>query len=344
VTAGKMRAARVPSATDHRLELVELELPEPAPGAVRIRVHACGICHSDSITLNGVWPLEYPRAPGHEIAGTIDAVTDGVVGWVAGDRVGVGWHGGHCGRCDRCRRGDFLTCRYLQIPGIAYDGGYAQYVVAPAGALARLPAGLPAEEAAPLMCAGVTSYNALRHSAARAGDVVAILGVGGLGHLAIQYAAKMGFKTVAIARGADKERLARQLGAHHYLDSVTVDPGHELKELGGAKVVLSTVTSAQAMEPLLGGLAIDGELIVVGASHEPLALNTAAMVGGRHTVRAWPSGTCVDSEDAMNFSLLAGIRPMIETMPLAHAQEAFDRMMSGAARFRMVLTHDAAGG
>lgn len=334
-----MRAVRVPSATDHRLELVDLETPQPAAGSVRIRVEACGICHSDSMTVNNVWPgITYPRAPGHEIAGTIDALGEGVTGWNVGERVGVGWHGGHCGHCDRCRRGDFLTCRFLQIPGMAYDGGYSEYVIAPVVALARIPEGLPAAEAAPLMCAGVTTYNSLRHSAARAGDLVAILGIGGLGHLAVQYASKMGFKTIAVARGSDKEELALRLGANEYLDSTAADVGAELQKRGGAALVLSTVTSAKAMEPVMTGLAIDGQLLVVGASHEPLTLNTAGMIGGRHSVKAWPSGTCVDSEDAMRFSVLAGIHPMIETMPLERAPEAYERMMSGAARFRMVLT------
>jgi D-arabinose 1-dehydrogenase-like Zn-dependent alcohol dehydrogenase len=339
--AKTMRLARVPSATDHRLELAEVEIPDPVPGSVRVRVKACGICHSDSITVNNVWPIVYPRAPGHEIAGTIHAIADGVIGWNVGDRVGVGWHGGHCGHCDRCRRGDFLKCRFLRVPGQAYDGGYAEYVIVPAGALARVPAGLSLQDAAPLMCAGVTTYNALRHSAARAGDLVAILGVGGLGHLGIQYAAKMGFNTVAIARGTDKEQLARELGAHHYVDSLGGDAGEALRALGCAKVILSTVTSAKAMESVLSGLGLHGELIVVGASHEPLSLNTAAMIGGNNAVRAWASGTCVDSEDTMRFSVQAGIRPTIETMPVERAQEAFDRMMSGAARFRMVLTHGA---
>jgi D-arabinose 1-dehydrogenase-like Zn-dependent alcohol dehydrogenase len=334
-----MRAARVPSTTDHRLVIDELEVPQPIRGSVRVRVEACGICHSDWITVGSVWPITYPRAPGHEIAGTIDAVGDEVVGWSLGDRVGVGWHGGHCGQCDRCRRGDFLKCRFLRVPGQAYDGGYAQYVIVPVGALARIPAGLTAADAAPLMCAGVTTFNALRHSAARAGDLVAILGIGGLGHLGIQYAAKMGFNTVAIARGADKELLARQLGAHHYVDSLASDVAEALRDLGGARVVLSTVTSAKAIEPVLNGLGLYGELVVVGAAHDPLMLDTAAMIGGNNGLRAWASGTCVDSEDAMKFSVQAGIRPMIEMMPLERAQEAFDRMMSGAARFRMVLTH-----
>lgn len=336
-----MRAARVPTATDHRLAFSDLAIPEVRAGHVRVRIEACGVCHSDSLTVDNFWPgISFPRVPGHEIAGTIDAVGEGVAGWQKGDRVGVGWHGGHCGHCDRCRRGDFITCRFLQIPGIAYDGGYAQYALIPAVALARIPDGLSAAEAAPLMCAGVTTYNSLRHTGARAGDVVAILGIGGLGHLGVQYAAKMGFDTVAIARGADKEELARRLGARHYLDSQAVDVGAELQRLGGARVVLSTVTSATAMEPVVAGLAVDGELVVVGASPEPLALNTAPMIGGRSGVRAWPSGTCADSEDAMNFSLLAGVRAMIETVPLERAQEAYDRMMSGAARFRMVLLND----
>ncbi|MBV8374961.1 MAG: zinc-binding dehydrogenase, partial [Candidatus Eremiobacteraeota bacterium] len=241
--------------------------------------------------------------------------------------------------CDRCRRGDFLKCRFLRVPGMAYDGGYAQYVVVPSGALARIPAGLTAEEAAPLMCAGVTTYNALRHSRARAGDRVAILGIGGLGHLGVQYAAKMGFDTIAIARGRDKEQLARQLGARHYVDSRAGDVGQALRDLGGVTVVLSTVTSAKAMEPVLNGLDLYGELIVVGSARDPLMLDTTAMIGGGTCIRGWASGTCVDSEDTLNFSAQAGVRPMIETMPLERAQEAFDRMLSGAARFRMVLMH-----
>lgn len=334
-----MRIVRVPSSTEARLELGEVDVPEPGTGSVRIRVEACGICHSDSMTVNNAWPgIAYPRVPGHEIAGTIDAVGDGVVGWKTGDRVGVGWHGGHCGHCDRCRRGDFITCRSLQTPGMAYDGGYAEYTIVPSAALARIPAALSAAEAAPLMCAGVTTFNALRNSGARPGDLVAILGVGGLGHLGVQYAAKMGFDTVAIARGRDKEELALKLGARRYLDSRATDVSAELRKLGGAKVVLSTVTAAKAMEPVLGGLGFDGQLIVVGAAHEPVVLNTAGMIGRRHSVKAWPSGTCVDSENTMDFSVLTGVRAMIETMPLDLAEVAYGRMMSGEARFRMVLT------
>jgi propanol-preferring alcohol dehydrogenase len=334
-----MKAAVVPSAGEHRLDTGDLPIREPGPGHVRIKVEACGVCHSDFLTVNNAWPgITYPRTPGHEIAGRIDALGSQVSGWSEGDRVGLGWHGGHDGNCDRCRRGDFLTCRNLQIPGIAYDGGYAEYLVAPAVALARIPEGLTAEEAAPLMCAGVTTFNALRHSAARPGDLVAILGIGGLGHLAVQYAAKMGFRTVAIARGRDKEELARRLGAHDYLDSTSSNVASELQQRGGATLVLSTITAASAMEPALAGLGVNGQLLVLGASPERLPVDTAAMIGGRHSIKAWPSGTCVDSEDTMRFSVQSGIRAMIETMPLEHAPEAYARMMSGEARFRVVLT------
>jgi len=317
----------------------DIATPEPGRGEVRIKVEACGVCHSDYFTVHNVYPgLSYPRVPGHEIAGIIDSAGSDVVGFAVGDRVGVGWHGGHDGSCDRCRRGDFITCRNLRVPGIAYDGGYAGYVVAPVVALARIPETLSAEEAAPLMCAGVTTYNSLRHSVARAGDLVAILGIGGLGHLAVQFAAKMGFETVAIARGSDKAEFARSLGAHHYIDSNADVVAEKLLELGGAKVVLSTVTAASAMEPVLAGLGFDSQLIVVGAAMEPLHLPTMAMLGGRHSVKGWPSGTCTDSEDTLKFAVLSGVRAMIETMPLERAQAAYDRMMSGAARFRMVLT------
>ncbi|HUZ50805.1 MAG TPA: alcohol dehydrogenase catalytic domain-containing protein [Candidatus Dormibacteraeota bacterium] len=334
-----MRSFRVSSPTAGQVELAEVPVPSPGAGAVRVKIEACGICHSDALTVHNVWPgIEFPRVPGHEIAGTIDAVGGGVVGWNVGDRVGVGWHGGHCGHCDRCRRGDFLTCRELQVPGIRYDGGYAEYTIVPAVALARIPDGLTAAEAAPLMCAGVTTFNALRNSGARAGDLVAILGIGGLGHLGVQYAAKMGFHTVAIARGASKRALALELGAHAYIDSAASNIGAELQKLGGATLVLATATSAKAMEPAMNGLTIDGQLLIVGASMEPMALQTVQMIGGRHSVKAWPSGTCVDSEDTMRFSVLTGVRAKIETMPLDRAPEAYARMMSGDARFRVVLT------
>jgi D-arabinose 1-dehydrogenase-like Zn-dependent alcohol dehydrogenase len=332
-----MHAARVPSATDHRLEQADIAIREPGRGEVRVKVGACGVCHSDAITVNSIFPIEFPRVPGHEVAGTIDAVGEDVGDFKVGDRVGVGWHGGHDGTCDRCRRGDFLTCRNLRMPGISYDGGYAQYMVAPHGALARIPEGLTAEEAAPLMCAGVTTFNSLRHSVARAGDLVAILGIGGLGHLGVQFANKMGFETVAIARGEDKAELARKLGAHHYIDSNASDVAAELQKLGGAKVVVSTVTAAKAMEAPLAGLGIDSQFIVLGAAFEPIAVHTVGMLGTRQSLRGWPSGTSSDSEDTMKFAVLTGVRAMIETMQLSNAQAAYDRMMSGAARFRVVL-------
>lgn len=338
-TTATMRSVRVPAANAARLELLTSDIPAVRPGTVRIHVRACGICHSDMLTVHNAFPgITYPRAPGHEIAGVIDAVGEGVVGWKAGERVGVGWHGGHCGACDRCRRGDFLTCRKQQIPGMAYDGGYSEFIIVPAVALARIPDGLSDAEAAPLMCAGVTTFNALRHSAARPGDLVAILGIGGLGHLGVQFAAKMGFETVAIARGADKEKFARELGARHYIDSRASKVGAELQKLGGAKVVLATVTAADAMAPALDGLTFDGQLLIVGAAMDPLPVNTAHMIGGRQSIKAWASGTCVDSEDTMNFAVRNGIHPMIETMPIERATEAYERMMSGNARFRMVLT------
>jgi D-arabinose 1-dehydrogenase-like Zn-dependent alcohol dehydrogenase len=333
-----MRAAVVPSAQDHRLEMRDVAVPEPGPGQVRIKVEASGICHSDAVTVNAIYPnIPYPRVPGHEIAGTIEALGPQVSGWSVGERVGVGWHGGHDGMCDRCRRGDFITCRNQQVPGIAYDGGHAQYVVAPTVALARIPGELTFEEAAPLMCAGLTTFNSLRHSPARAGDLVAILGVGGLGHLGVQFASKMGFNTVAIARGRDKEEFARSLGALHYIDSTASDVGAELQKLGGAKVVLSTVTAAGAMEPVMSGLDVDGQLLVVGAASEPLPIDTAGMIGKRSSVKSWPSGTCADSEDTLRFAVQTGVRAMIETMPLERAMEGYERMMSGAARFRVVL-------
>lgn len=322
------------------LELVEREIPEPGVGSVRIKVEACGVCHSDSFTKEGNWPgIQYPRVPGHEVAGIIDVVGTGVAGWTAGQRVGVGWHGGHCGYCDSCRRGDFVACQIApQVPGIAYDGGYAEYMVAPAGALALIPEALSAVDAGPLMCAGITTFNPLRNSNARAGDLVAVLGVGGLGHLGIQFAAKMGFKTVAIARGRDKEPLSRKLGAEHYIDSQTQDAAAELTKLGGAKVILATVTSGKAMSAVMGGLGVNGKLIILGAADEPLEVNGILMIGGRRSIMGWPSGNSIDSQDTLSFSVLTGVRAMTEVFPLEHAAEAYEHMMSGKARFRAVLT------
>ena len=334
-----MRAVRVTRAKGP-LELVEVTIPEPGPGSVRIKVEACGICHSDSVTKEALFPgIQFPRAPGHEVAGVIDAVGAGVAGWRAGQRVGVGWHGGHCGYCDSCRRGDFVTCQIApQIPGISYDGGYADYMIAPVGALAAIPEGLTAVEAAPLMCAGITTFNSLRHSGARPGDTVAVLGIGGLGHLGVQFAAKMGFKTVAIARGADKAPLARTLGAQHYIDSEATDAAAELVKLGGARVILATVTSGKAMSAVLGGLGVDGKLVVVGAAADPLEVPTLPLLFGRRSIMGWPSGTSIDSQDTLAFSVLTGVRPMTEVFPLERAAEGYERMMSGKARFRVVLT------
>ena len=338
------RIVTVPAADKPTLEVTNGPVKDPGLGEVRIRIHACGICHSDSLTVYNAWPgLTYPRVPGHEIAGTVEAIGPGVASWNIGDRVGVGWYGGSDGTCNRCRRGDFNTCVNLQMPGISYDGGYADYAIVPAVALARIPPELSFDEAAPLMCAGVTTFNALRHSIARPGDVVAVLGIGGLGHLGVQYAAKMGFHTIAIARGKDKEPDALRLGAKQYIDSQGTDAAAELQKLGGAKVVLSTISSTSAMGPLIEGLGSDGQMMIVGASYEPLSINTAPMfvLKRSNSVKIWLSGTAADSEDTMNFSVLTGIRAWIETTPLERAPEAFQRMMDGNPRFRMVLTTGA---
>ncbi len=338
----KMRAVQVPYAKGP-LELVERDIPEPGAGSVRIKVQACGICHSDSLTKEGIFPgLQYPRVPGHEIAGVIDAVGPGVPGWEPEQRVGVGWHGGHCGYCNSCRRGDFLTCQNdAQISGVTYDGGYADYMIAPAGALALIPPELSPVEAGPLMCAGITTFNSLRNSGARPGDIVAILGVGGLGHLGVQFAAKMGFSTVAIARGPEKGPLALQLGARHYIDTLSQDPAAALLKLGGAKVILATAANSKAMSAVVGGLGVDGKLIVLGAVMEPLDVPPIALIMRRLSIAGWPSGTSLDSQDTMAFSVLTGVRSMSEVFPLERAAEAYERMMSGKARFRVVLTTGA---
>jgi D-arabinose 1-dehydrogenase-like Zn-dependent alcohol dehydrogenase len=335
----KMRVVQVPR-PNGPFELVEREVPEPGAGEVRIKVEACGICHSDSFTKEGTWPgIEYPRVPGHEVAGIIDSVGEGVVGWTKGQRVGVGWHGGHCGYCDDCRRGDFFACKVAaRVAGVDYDGGYADYMIARTEALALIPEELSAVEAGPLMCAGITTFNALRNSGAQPGDLVAILGVGGLGHLAVQFAAKMGFKTVAIARGADKEPLARKLGAQHYIDSQAQDAGAELLKLGGAAVILATVTNGKAMSAVLPGLGANGKLLILGAADEPLEVPALLLITGRRSVEGWYSGTSIDSQDTLAFSVLTGVRSMIEVFPLERVNEAYERMMSGQARFRVVLT------
>ncbi|MEU3858792.1 alcohol dehydrogenase [Streptomyces sp. NPDC028722] len=323
-------------------ELTEREVPQPGPGQVRIAVEACGICHSDAFFVTAGLPgITFPEVPGHEIAGRIEALGEGARdrGWEAGDRVAVGWFGGSCGHCRACRRGDFILCVELAVPGWAYDGGFAEQVVAPVDALARIPDALAASDAGPMACAGVTTYNGLRRSSARPGDLVAVLGVGGLGHLGVQYAVAMGFETVAIARGAEKAGFVKQLGAHHYVDSTAGTPVAEaLQALGGAQVVLATAGNSEAITATVDGLGPRGELVVIGATPEPLGISPVQLIGAGRVIRGHPSGTAQDVEDTMAFSALHGIRPMTETVPLEQAGEAYDRMIAGAARFRMVLT------
>ena len=332
-----MRAVQVPRAGG-AFELVERDIPEPQPGWIRVKVEACGICHSDSLVKEGLWPaIQYPRVPGHEIIGIVDAVGERVKPWRSGQRVGIGWHGGNCGYCDHCRRGEFFACEVsLLTTGISFDGGYAEYIVAPAKAIALVPDKLSAVDGAPLMCAGVTTFNALRNSGARGGDVVAVLGIGGLGHLGVQFAARMGFSTVAIARGKDKEAFARKLGAHHYIDSHALDPAAELNKLGGAKVVIATATNADAMAAALGGLAPNGVLMIIGAAG-PIAVDPILLITGCRSVKGWYSGTSIDSQDTLAFSVSSGVESINEVFPLERAAEAYERMMSGKARFRVVL-------
>jgi D-arabinose 1-dehydrogenase-like Zn-dependent alcohol dehydrogenase len=319
--------------------MVEREIPQPGPRQVRVKVQACGLCHSDSLTKEGHFPgVTYPRVPGHEVAGVIDAVGSEVPRWRVGQYVGVGWLGSYCGYCDSCRRGSFVTCANQLVTGITMDGGYQDYMLVPFEGLARIPAEIGPVDAGPLMCAGITTFNSLRHGGARGGDTVAVLGIGGLGHLAVQFASKMGFHTIAIARGKDKEPLAKQLGARHYIDSTAGDPAAELQRLGGAKIIVATATSAQAMAATIGGLSLDGRLVVLGADFTPMALNTAALIGKRTGLYGWPSGSSIDSEDTMKFAAMTGVRPMTETFPLEQAQEAYDRMIGNKARFRVVLT------
>ena len=335
--ARKMRAIQVPKAKGP-LELVERDIPEPNRGWVRVKVEACGVCHSDSLVKEGLWPgIQYPRIPGHEVIGVIDAVGAEVPDWKPGQRVGIGWHASNCGHCDPCRRGNFFACQVeLLTTGISFDGGYAEYMVAPAKALASVPESFNPVEGAPLMCAGITTFNALRNSSARPGDLVGVLGIGGLGHLGVQYAAKMGFNTVAIARGKDKGPLAKKLGAHHYIDSQTTDPSAELTKLGGAKVIIATVTNGDAMAAVLGGLGPDGTLIVIGAAG-PVSVDSILLISGQRSVKGWYSGTSIDSQDTLQFSTANGVQSMNEIFPLDQAAQAYDRMMSGKARFRVVL-------
>lgn len=334
----KMRVAQI-SRPSGPFEIVEREIPQPGPGAIRIKVQACGICHSDSLVVEGHWPgLQFPRVPGHEVVGIVDAVGDGVHQWLPGQRVGIGWHGGHCGYCDACRGGDFFGCsEALQITGISFDGGYGEYMIAPAIAVALVPEELSPVEAAPLMCAGITTYNALRNSGARPGDLVAVHGLGGLGHLGVQYAVKMGFRTVAIARGADKEALAKQLGAHHYIDSQAVDPAPALQQLGGARAIIATVTDGGAMSSVHTGLSLNGTFMIIGAA-QSMTIAPLFLLTGRRSIKGWYSGTAKDSQDALKFSVLSGVRAMNESFPLEQVNDAYARMMSGKARFRVVLT------
>src|ERR1700751_2255887 len=334
----KMKAAQISKAGGD-FELVEREIPQPGRGQGRVKVEACGGCPTDVIVKEGIFPgIRYPRVPGHEGAGVVDFVGDEVTNWKKGDRVGIGWHGGHDFVCDHCRRGDFAMCVNRKVTGIDFDGGYAEYMIAPAEALALIPKELPAEEAGPFMCAGVTVFNALRNSGARAGDVVAVQGIGGLRDLGVQYARKMGFHTVALGRGKDKETLARKLGAHQYIDSAFADPVAELQKLGGARVILATAPSAKAISSVVGGLGINGNLLIPAAPNEPLTVSVMPLIMGRRQISGWYSGTARDSQDTLEFSALSDVHPMIEKFPLSRVVEAYERMHSGKVRFRVVLT------
>ena len=333
-----MKAVQI-SKPGGNFEVVERPIPQPGPDEVRIKVEACGICHSDELVKEGHWPgLQYPRVPGHEIAGRIDAIGSNVTLWKPGQRVGVGWHGGHCFECDSCRRGDFINCRFEKITAIHFDGGYQEYMIAPAEAVAAIPDDLPAAEAAPLLCAGITVYNALRNSGARAGDLVAVQGIGGLGHLGIQYARQMGFRTVAVGRGSDKKALAQKLGAHDYIDTNSGPPAEALQKLGGAHIVLATAPDSKSISALIDGVGPNGSLMVIGADAAPLTISPFQLIPAKRSVRGWASGTAKDSEDTLQFSSLTGVRPMIEKYPLEKAAEAFQRMIGGKARFRVVVT------
>ena len=338
IAVGTMKVAQV-SNPGADFQIVEREIPEPNAGQVRIRVQACGVCHSDALTKEGLWPgIQYPRIPGHEVAGIIDQVGNGVSTWKKSQRVGVGWHGGHDGTCRECRRGDFNNCRNLQIPGISYDGGYQEYMVAPAEALVAIPDTLNDAEAAPLLCAGITTYNSLRHSGALPGDLVAVQGIGGLGHLGIQFAQKFGYEVAAIGRGSENAALAKKLGASLYIDSQATNAAEELQKLGGAKVILATAPSSKAMSELVNGLGPNGKLMVVGATFDPIEVTPIQLISGSKSLQGWSTGTPADSEDTLHFAELTGVRPMIETYPLEKAGEAYARMMSGKAQFRVVLT------
>ncbi|MFL6303549.1 MAG: alcohol dehydrogenase [Candidatus Sulfotelmatobacter sp.] len=338
VAVTTMKVAQVPKGGAD-FQIVEREIPEPGPRQVRIKVQACGVCHSDALTVEGAWPgIQYPRVPGHEIAGVIDQVGAEVSAWNKGQRVGVGWHGGQDNTCRECRRGDFRNCQNLQIPGISYDGGYQQYMLAPIEALVPIPDSLNDAEAAPLLCAGITTYNALRHSGALPGDLVAVQGIGGLGHLGIQFANKFGYKVAAIGRGSENAALAKKLGASIYIDSQATNAADALQKLGGARVILATAPSSKAMSEVINGLGPNGKLVVIGATFDPIEVAPVQLITGSKTIQGWAAGTPADSEDTLRFAELSGVRPMIETYPLEKAAEAYARMMSGKAEFRVVLT------
>ena len=338
VAVAPMKAAQI-SRAGADFEIVEREIPKPGAGHVLIKVQACGVCHSDMFTKEGAWPgIQYPRVPGHEVAGLIDELGDGVSGWKKGQRVGVGWHGGHDGTCVQCRRGDFGNCQNLKVAGISYDGGYQQYMVAPVEALTAMPENLSDVEAAPLLCAGITTFNALRHSGAGPGDLVAVLGIGGLGHLGIQWANKFGYKVAAIGRGSESAALAKKLGASVYIDNKATNAAEALQKLGGAQVILATAPSSKSMSEVIDGLAPNGKLMVVGATMDPIEVTPVQLISGSRAIQGWASGTPTDAEDTLRFAELTGVRPMIETYPLEKAAEAYARMMSGNAQFRVVLT------
>lgn len=338
VAIAPMKVAQI-SKPGGDFEIVEREIPKPGAGEVRIKVEACGVCHSDQLTKEGLWPgIEYPRIPGHEVAGRVDEVGEGISAWKVGQRVGVGWHGGHDGTCLPCRRGDFGNCQNMKISGISYDGGYQQYMLAPESALTAMPESLTAVEAAPLLCAGITTFNALRHSGAMPGDLVAVQGIGGLGHLGIQFASKFGYKVAAVGRGPENAALAKKLGASLYIDSKATKPAEELQKLGGAQVILATAPNSKAMSELIDGLGPNGKLMVVGAAFDAIEVTPIQLISGSRTIQGWASGTPTDAEDTLRFAELSGVRPMIETYPLEKAGEAYARMISGNAQFRVVLT------
>ncbi len=338
VGVAPVKAVQVPK-PGADFQIVEREMPEPGAGQVRIKVQACGVCHSDVLTKEGAWPgIQYPRVPGHEVAGVVDKLGSGVTGWNPGQRVGVGWHGGHDGTCLQCRRGDFGNCQNMQIAGISYDGGYQQYMVAPVEALVPIPDSLSDVDAAPLLCAGITTFNALRHSGAGPGDLVAVQGIGGLGHLGIQFANKFGYKVAAIGRGPENAALAQKLGAHIYIDSKATKPAEQLQKLGGAKVIIATAPNSKAMSELVDGLGPNGNLVVIGVTTDPIEVTPVQLITGSRRIQGWASGTAADAEDTLHFAELTGVRPMIETYPLEKAAEAYARMLSGNAQFRVVLT------